>query len=87
MLPLIEFFMGVLAGGILGYLVAIVANSGSVDRCSWCRRTTFDEAKQEFKTRYEEMKRMGVKPFSLRPRRSHGRIAISLVAGSLLPPA
>jgi hypothetical protein len=29
MLRLIEFFMGILAGGILGYLVAIVANSGS----------------------------------------------------------
>jgi hypothetical protein len=28
MLPPIEFFMGMLAGGILGYLVAIVANSG-----------------------------------------------------------
>jgi hypothetical protein len=25
---------------------------------------TFDAAKQEFKTRYEEMKRMGVRPFS-----------------------
>jgi hypothetical protein len=26
--------------------------------------TTFDAAKQDFKTRYEEMKRMGVRPFS-----------------------
>jgi hypothetical protein len=26
--------------------------------------TTFDAAKQEFRTRYEEMKRRGVKPFS-----------------------
>jgi hypothetical protein len=25
--------------------------------------TTFDAAKQEFRTRYEEMKRMGVRPF------------------------
>jgi hypothetical protein len=29
MLPPIEFFMGMLAGGILGYLVAIMVNSGS----------------------------------------------------------
>jgi hypothetical protein len=29
MLPTIEFFMGVLAGGIFGYLVAIMVNSGS----------------------------------------------------------
>jgi hypothetical protein len=26
--------------------------------------TTLDAAKREFKTRYEEMKRMGVRPFS-----------------------
>jgi hypothetical protein len=26
--------------------------------------TTLDAAKQEFRTRYEEMKRMGMKPFS-----------------------
>jgi hypothetical protein len=26
--------------------------------------TTLDAAKQEFRTRYEEMKRMGVRPFS-----------------------
>jgi hypothetical protein len=29
MLPPIEFFMGMLAGGILGYLVAIMVNSGN----------------------------------------------------------
>jgi hypothetical protein len=29
MLPPIEFFMGMLAGGILGYLVAIVVSGGS----------------------------------------------------------
>jgi hypothetical protein len=29
MLPPIEFFMGMLAGGIFGYLVAITVNSGS----------------------------------------------------------
>jgi hypothetical protein len=29
MLPPIEFFMGMLAGGILGCLVAIVVSSGS----------------------------------------------------------
>jgi hypothetical protein len=29
MVPPIEFFMGKLAGGILGYLVAIVVNSGN----------------------------------------------------------
>jgi hypothetical protein len=28
-LPPIEFFMGMLAGGILGYLVAIMVNSGN----------------------------------------------------------
>jgi hypothetical protein len=29
MLPPIEFFMGMLAGGILGYLVAMMVNSGN----------------------------------------------------------
>jgi hypothetical protein len=29
MLPPIEFFMGMLAGAILGYLVAIMVNSGN----------------------------------------------------------
>jgi gas vesicle protein len=29
MLPPIEFFMGMLVGGILGYLVAIMINSGN----------------------------------------------------------
>jgi hypothetical protein len=29
MLPPIEFFMGMLTGGILGYLVAIMVNSGN----------------------------------------------------------
>jgi hypothetical protein len=46
MLPPIEFFMGMLAGGILSYLVAIMVNSGS------------DEARvrgaAEHQTRYRE---------------------------------
>jgi hypothetical protein len=29
MLPPIEFFMGMIAGGIIGYLIAIMINSGS----------------------------------------------------------
>jgi hypothetical protein len=29
MLPPIEFFMGALAGGIFGYLIAVMVNSGS----------------------------------------------------------
>jgi hypothetical protein len=34
MLPPIEFFMGMLAGGILGYLIAIFVSSGSVEAAS-----------------------------------------------------
>jgi hypothetical protein len=47
---------------------------------------TLDAAEHEFKVRYEEMKQVGVRPFGRHLRR-HRRIAISLVAGSLLPPA
>jgi hypothetical protein len=34
MLPPIEFFMGMLAGGILGYLIAIFVSSGSEEVAS-----------------------------------------------------
>jgi hypothetical protein len=34
MLPPIEFFMGMLAGGILGYLIAIFISSGSEEAAS-----------------------------------------------------